>query len=52
MIALLQRVTAASVSVNGEVIGSVGRGLMVLFCAERNDTDADCGGQNACLPHF
>ncbi len=42
MIALLQRVTAASVSVNGEVIGSVGRGLMVLFCAERNDTDADC----------
>lgn len=39
MIALLQRVTQSSVSVDGEVIGQIGRGLMVLVCAERGDTD-------------
>ena len=40
MIGLLQRVTQASVSVEGEVIGSVDRGLMVLVGVERNDTEA------------
>lgn len=39
MIGLLQRVTNASVSVEGEVIGSIGRGLMVLVGVERNDTE-------------
>ena len=40
MIGLLQRVTQASVSVEGEVVGSVDRGLMVLIGVERNDTEA------------
>ena len=40
MIGLLQRVIQASVSVEGEVIGSIDRGLMVLVGVERNDTEA------------
>ena len=40
MIALLQRVSEASVTVDSQVIGSIGRGLMVLVCAEREDTEA------------
>lgn len=40
MIALLQRVSRASVVVGGETVGQIGAGLMVLVCAERNDTDA------------
>ncbi len=39
MIALLQRVSHARVEVAGEVIGQIGPGLMVLLCAERNDTE-------------
>lgn len=38
MIALLQRVSEASVVVDGERIGAIDAGLMVLVCAERNDT--------------
>lgn len=38
MIGLLQRVSQASVTVEGEVIGSIGPGLMVLVCAEKGDT--------------
>ncbi|CAL60478.1 D-tyrosyl-tRNA(Tyr) deacylase [Herminiimonas arsenicoxydans] len=38
MIALLQRVTRASVVVNDVTIGAIGAGLMVLLCAERGDT--------------
>ena len=40
MIALLQRVSEASVSVDGECIARIQRGLMVLLCAEKNDTTA------------
>jgi D-tyrosyl-tRNA(Tyr) deacylase len=39
--AVLQRVSEASVTVEGEVIGQIGAGLLVLLCAERGDTDAD-----------
>ena len=39
MIALLQRVSEASVSVDGDVIGRVARGLMVLVCAEKGDSE-------------
>jgi len=41
MIALLQRVSQASVTVEGSTIGSIGRGLMVLLCAERGDTEGE-----------
>ena len=40
MIAVLQRVSEATVRVGGEVIGQIGAGLMVLLCAEKGDTDA------------
>jgi D-tyrosyl-tRNA(Tyr) deacylase len=41
MIGLLQRVSEAQVSVDGEVTGQVGRGLMVLVAVHRDDTEKD-----------
>ena len=40
MIALLQRVSEARVEVAGEVVGQIEAGLLVLFCAEPEDTEA------------
>ncbi len=40
MITVLQRVTEAGVRVDGEIIGEIGQGLLVLLCAEQGDTDA------------
>jgi len=37
LIALLQRVTQASVTVDGQTVGAIGPGLLVLLCAERAD---------------
>ena len=39
MIAVLQRVSDASVRVDDEVIGQIGAGILVLLCAEKGDTD-------------
>lgn len=39
MIGLLQRVRHASVEVDGETVGRIGTGLMVLVCAEPADTE-------------
>ncbi len=41
MIGLLQRVTEASVSVEGRTVGDIGRGLLVLVAVHRDDTEAD-----------
>lgn len=38
---VIQRVARASVSVAGEIVSSIGRGLMVLVGVENGDTDAD-----------
>ena len=38
---VVQRVTEASVTVNGETVGVVGPGLMVLIGVSTEDTDAD-----------
>jgi D-tyrosyl-tRNA(Tyr) deacylase len=40
MIALLQRVLRARVDVAGAVVGEIGPGLLVLVCAEPDDTAA------------
>jgi D-aminoacyl-tRNA deacylase len=39
MQAILQRVQEASVTVDDKTIGVIEHGLLVLFCAERSDTD-------------
>ena len=41
MIALLQRVTEAAVSIDGETVAEIGQGLLVLVGVERDDTPAD-----------
>ena len=40
MIVLLQRVAQARVEIAGESVGAVGQGLLVLLCAEPDDTEA------------
>jgi D-tyrosyl-tRNA(Tyr) deacylase len=39
MRALIQRISEASVSVDGEVIGRSGPGMLILVCAMQGDTD-------------
>lgn len=41
MRAVVQRVTEASVKVNGEIVGSIGQGLMVLLGVKTGDTEKD-----------
>ena len=41
MIGLLQRVSHASVVVDGETVGEVKRGLLVLLCAEKGDSERE-----------
>jgi hypothetical protein len=41
MIGLLQRVSHASVVVDGATVGAIGHGLMVLVCAEKGDTERE-----------
>ncbi len=42
MIGLLQRVTEASVSVDGKSIAGIGRGILVLVGVEKSDTQENC----------
>ncbi|HSM30413.1 MAG TPA: D-aminoacyl-tRNA deacylase [Woeseiaceae bacterium] len=41
MIGLLQRVSSASVGVDGETVGEIGRGLLVLVAVHRDDDERD-----------
>ncbi|HFQ91794.1 MAG TPA: D-tyrosyl-tRNA(Tyr) deacylase [Chromatiales bacterium] len=43
MIALLQRVSRASVSVGGSVIAEIGEGLLVFVAVERGDMEREAG---------
>jgi D-aminoacyl-tRNA deacylase len=38
---VLQRVTKASVTVDGMVVGSIGRGYVLLFCVMKGDTEQE-----------
>jgi D-tyrosyl-tRNA(Tyr) deacylase len=40
MIGLLQRVSDARVVIDGETVGEIGQGLLLLLCAEGDDTEA------------
>jgi D-tyrosyl-tRNA(Tyr) deacylase len=40
LISLLQRVSEARVEIDGHTVGAIGRGLLVLVCAEPDDTEA------------
>ena len=40
MIAVLQRVSEARVVIDGQVVGEIGAGLLVLLCAEQGDREA------------
>jgi D-aminoacyl-tRNA deacylase len=42
LIAVLQRVSEARVTVAGEPVGEIGAGLLVLVCAEQGDTELEC----------
>ena len=41
MIALIQRVTQATVTVDDKIVGAINQGLLVLLGVERNDTTTD-----------
>lgn len=42
MKAVIQRVTQASVTVDGKIVGEIGKGYMILLGAAQGDTDTDC----------
>lgn len=41
MLTVIQRVSRAAVRVDGEVVGAIGRGAMLLVAVERGDVEAD-----------
>lgn len=49
MIAVVQRVTSASVAVEGREVGRIERGMVVLLAVHQTDTDADIAWMSAKL---
>jgi D-aminoacyl-tRNA deacylase len=43
MVTVLQRVSTASVSVDGETVGAIGKGLLILIGVHKADGEADAG---------
>ena len=41
MIAVIQRVINANVRIKGEIVGEIGKGMLVLLGVEKNDGDAE-----------
>ncbi|WPC67699.1 D-aminoacyl-tRNA deacylase [Rhodoferax ferrireducens] len=41
MIAVLQRVSEARVRIEGQIVGEIGAGLLLLLCAERGDSETE-----------
>lgn len=41
MIAVIQRVSQAHVTISGEIVGAIGQGLLVLLCAQPHDTERE-----------
>lgn len=41
MVIVLQRVSTASVSVDGDVVGAIGRGVLILIGVHKDDGDGD-----------
>jgi D-tyrosyl-tRNA(Tyr) deacylase len=52
MIALIQRVTRARVRVDGGEVGSIGRGVLALLCAQRGDGEREADALLAKLLAF
>lgn len=42
MKAVIQRVNSASLSVDGDLISRIGKGLVVYFCVEKDDEESNC----------
>ena len=42
MKAVIQRVNSATLSVDGEAVSQIGKGLVIYFCVERNDDESNC----------
>jgi len=52
MRAVVQRVTKASVSVDGNVVGAIGSGLVVLIGVREGDTEAEAAWLAHKIPHL
>ena len=52
MIAVLQRVTEASITVNGNEISQIKRGLVILLGVMKSDSEEDCSYLTNKISHF
>lgn len=52
MKAVIQRVSRARVVVEGTVVGEIGRGLLILVCAMRGDTESEARALAAKIAQF